>query len=144
MPLKFSCPVCENEIISKSEERNVSVKCPYCSAEPSIPNSAEKTNEEPNEHLKLTQEDKIKPTPESFFIENEKFPAVKNFSRVIKIVSWIVFACLIIIGVVDFIMLEFRSGIINIVAGSLFLIINLGIAELSLVLLAIEENTRKS
>lgn len=146
MGIKFKCPSCENEIALRFLKIGDEFKCRSCGQRGIIPESGEEVetiNEIYNANVKtdLGNEESMNDSPTN---RTTRFPAVKIVSLLTKIGAWIIFAASLIIGLMAVSNNAPLVGMGCIAVGIAYLITNLAFAELLLVFLAIEENTRKS
>lgn len=156
MAIQFKCPSCNHEIVVKYLNIGDEFMCTHCKLRGIIP--AEGKPVTSYSEGEKPQRDIISKTNETvtFYNESEKanntsegyktnvrFPAVKALSSIITVLAWILFAVSMIMGLMAFSNGGFLVGLPFIVGGVLVLIINLAIAQLLLLFMAIEENTRK-
>lgn len=146
MPILINCPECDKEIILKHLNVGDEFKCPHCDLRGAVPESATPVT---SDRLREWQEKTYGGISESYKTVStvdtgeSRFPGVRVLSGVIKVFAWIEAAAFVLIGLV---VLKGSAAVaIGCFAfGALTLITFLAVGELLMVLLAIEENTRKS
>ena len=147
MAIRFNCPQCKREILFKYLKAGDEFCCPHCDLRAAVPESGELVKDFSESDV-TRRTNNTSPTRKSggatTGVETSHFAAVKVLSTIIKVAAWIISIASIIIGIVALSNHAPLAGIGCFLGGGLILIVNLAIAELLLVLLAIEENTRKA
>jgi len=147
MGIRINCPECKKEIIFQYLDVGDEFKCPYCDLRSVVPESGEPVKSyRLGDGFKRTDNsisESSTDVPSAGADNGVRFPVVTVLSNIIRVVAWIVFVASVIIGFVAISYQYLLAGIGFLVSGALILIVNLAFAELLLVLLAIEENTRK-
>lgn len=147
MAAELICPNCSNVIVLKDLNVGDEFKCPYCKLQGNIPDPEQpvasfQVSDKPQENDNCVPHSSTDgPTPDT---DKTRFPAVRALSGIIKVVAWILSFAAVIIGLVAIDNRDPVAGFGIFIGAALGLIILLAIADLMLVLLAIEENTRQS
>ena len=160
MAIEFKCPSCNHEIVVKYLNIGDEFMCSHCKLRGTIPETGEPVTSYSEDEK--PQRDIISETNETitFYNKSEKannisnktfenhktnvrFPAIKTLSIIITVLAWISSVVFLIVGLVAISEKAVLTGIGYMAIGVLVLIVNLAIAQLLLLFLAIEENTRK-
>lgn len=143
MALRFPCEKCGQPIISKFLKIGETAKCKNCGFESEVPSNAVSTTDVP---------DYTSMTPVAQRVNHEKTPPNSSFSSLrtvsagIKVIAWISGAAYLIFGLVSVSMTRGSSGflmlLVAVVGAAVVFVMLYAAAELILVILAIEKNTR--
>ncbi|MEA2030909.1 MAG: hypothetical protein U9N55_04860 [candidate division Zixibacteria bacterium] len=154
MAIQFNCPNCGTELHFNYLKIGDEFKCTECNSRGIVPESgkeAELTSRGEINGKDISGYLKGRATPQTNSNQedqinsyNNRFPAVKIVSALIKVVAWIVFVALVVFGFYAFNIGHPLEGIKWFIIGATILVFNLAFSEILLVILAIEENTRKS
>lgn len=146
MAIQIICPECTKEITFKFLGVGDQFKCPHCNLQGIVPESGKSVVLSVSSDNPTETGSGIIATPKDLTPADggkERFPVVRVLSAILKFVAWIVGAASAVLGMVAISNHDPLAGIGAFALGVLIVIVNLAFAELLLVLLALEENTRK-
>ena len=146
MAIHFKCPSCENDITVRYLGVGEEFECRNCHQRGLIPESGEEVAISDGDYFGQTSTSSSNndSTKEQTNNSKSRFPAIRIVSDLTKIGAWVIFAVALIIGIMAISNRALFAGIGWIAGGMAYLVMNLAFAELLIVLLAIEENTRKA
>ena len=146
MAVEFICPSCTNVVALKNLNIGDEFECRYCKLRGVVPESGQpvtsfQVRDEPEENDSEFSKSSTDVTTTR--TEKVRFQAVRALSGIIRVAAWILSLLAGIGGLFVFLEGDFSAGIVWIIGSFLILIMSLAIAEIMLVFLAIEENTRQ-